>query len=94
MKSLTETKMDIISKGLSVLKKKKAPKVPQSIWNKASTMGRVILTPVDTLFYALMAHLFPQLEKLQESAREVQLKSDLFDFIGENVKYSRVSVNK
>ena len=93
LKSLTETKMDIISDGFNVLKRKKTSKVAQSIWNEVSGMGRIVLTASDPSFYALMANLFTHLEKLQESARATQLKSELFDFIGSNVNYSRVSLN-
>ena len=93
LKSLTETKMDIIAEGFNVLKRKKASKVAQPLWNEVSSLGRVVLNPPDTGFYSLMGNVnfFPQLEKLQESARGMQLKTELFDFIGSNVQYARVS---
>ena len=93
LKSLTETKMDIISEGIGVLKRKKAGKVAQSLWNEVFSMGHVVLNPPETTFYSFMSNvtLFPHLEQLQESARGTQLKADLFDFIRSNVQYSRVS---
>ena len=92
-KSLTETKMDIILEGIAVLKCKKAGKVAQSLWNEVSSMGHIVLNPPETTFYSFMSNvsLFLHLEQLQESARGAKLKADLFDFIGSNVQYFRVS---
>ena len=94
LKSLADTKMDIITEGLNVLKWKKLSKVAQSLWNEVASMGRAVLNPSDTSFYGLMSNvnLFPHFEKLQESARGVQLKADLFDFVRSSVEYSRVII--
>ena len=91
LKSLTDTKMDIIASGVDVLKKKKTAKVANAIWQEVENSGRCVKEPPDTAFYPLMSALFPQYEKLQEKARGAQLKADLLDFIGSNVEYSRVS---
>ena len=91
LKSMAETKMDIIASGIDVLKKKKLVKFSQSLWTEVSNMNRTILEPIDPGFYSLMSNFFSDLEKLPESARGTQLKSDLFDYIGSNVEYSRVS---
>ena len=94
LKSLADTKMDIISDGFNVLKWKKVSKVAQSLWNEVASMGRAVLNPSDTSFYGLMSNvnLFPHLDKLQESARGAQLKADLFNFVGSNVEYSWVII--
>ena len=72
-------------------KKKKLVKFSQSLWTEVSNMNRTILEPIDPGFYSLMSNFFSDLEKLPESARGTQLKSDLFNYIGSNVEYSRVS---
>ena len=94
LKSLADTKMDIIAEGLNVLKRKKLSKVAQSLWNKVASMGRAVLNPSDTSFYGLMSNvnLFPHFEKLPETARGVQLKADLFDFVGSSLEYSQVII--
>ena len=91
LKSLTDTKLDIIASGIDVLKKKKSSKLAQSLWQEVTNMNRSILNPVDTGFFTLMSNFFPQLQKLQESARGPQLKTDLLDLIGSNVGYACVS---
>ena len=91
LKSMAETKMDIIASGIDVLKKKKLVKFSQSLWTEVSNMNRTILEPIDPGFYSLMSNFFSDLDKLPESAWGTQLKSDLFDYIGSNVEYSRVS---
>ena len=71
LKSLADTKMDIIADGFNVLKWKKLSKIAQSLWNEVASMDRAVLNPSDTSFYGLMSNmnLFPHLDKLQESAR-------------------------
>ena len=91
LKSMAAMKMDIIAAGFDVLKKKKTVKVTSAIWTEVESLGRCVKQPQDTSFYPLMSNLFQEYEKLQETARGAQLKADLFDFIGSNVDYSRVS---
>ena len=90
--SLTDSKVAVIVQGNEVLKKRRSAKICKDIWTEAEHMNRVILDATEVNFYYLLSRFKPQYSGVPEALRAARFKEDLFDYILENVSYTKVTI--
>ena len=91
--SLTDAKIATIVQGNDILKRRKSVKISQPIWNEAQHMNRVILDAPDGNFYYLLSGFKPGYASVAETLCAATFKEDFFDYILENISYTKVNDN-
>ena len=89
--SLTDSKVAVIIQGNDVLKCRRSSKICKDVWSEAERMNRVILDASDVNFYYLLSGFKPQYSSVAETLRAAKFKEDFFDYILENVSYTKVN---
>ena len=87
---MADAKVDIISQGAAWLKKKKTSKLCQAVWNAVTSMERCVLTPPDGNFYFLLSGFKAKYADIPVTQKAQTFKDDLFDYIVQNIDYTRV----
>ena len=89
--SLTDSKVAVIIQGNDVLKRRRSSKICKDVWSEAERMNRVILDASDVNFYYLLSGFKPQYSSVAETLHAAKFKEDFFDYILENVSYTKVN---
>ena len=88
--SLTNSKVAVIIQG-NVLKKRQSVKLCKDVWSEAEQKNHVILDVSELNFYYLLSGFKSQYSSVAESLWAAKFKEDFFDYILENVAYTKVT---